>query len=72
MDCDRSQKLENAIEALQKTVTEQIELIKDQDAKIEKLSDKVDIYQTASQQVVNLAFSLIVGGTIAVIVRTVF
>ncbi len=38
---------------------------------IKALQLQVDIYQTASQQVVNLAFSLIVGATIAIVVKAV-
>lgn len=36
------------------------------------LGEKVEIYQKASQQVVNLAFSLIIAATVAVIVKTLF
>ncbi len=38
---------------------------------VKSLQQQVDIYQKASQQVVNLAFSLIVAETIAIIVRAV-
>ena len=38
---------------------------------IKALQLQVHIYQTASQQVVNLAFSLIVGATIAIVVKAV-
>ena len=38
---------------------------------ITKTNDKVEIYQKASQQVVNLAFSLILTATIAIVVQVV-
>lgn len=38
---------------------------------IAKTNDKVEIYQKASQQVVNLAFSLILTATIAIVVQAV-
>ena len=39
--------------------------------KIAKTNDQVEIYQKASQQVVNLAFSLILTATIAIVVQAV-
>ncbi len=38
---------------------------------IAKTNDRVEIYQKASQQVVNLAFSLILTATIAIVVQVV-
>lgn len=42
------------------------------DAKIDKIDDKFDNYQKASQQVVNLAFGLIASATVITIVSSVF
>lgn len=38
---------------------------------IAKTNDKVETYQKASQQVVNLAFSLILTATIAIVVQVI-
>ncbi len=63
-DSDRLDKIETTLEKL---VTE-LEFLKQETT---KTNDKVEIYQKASQQVVNLAFSLILTATIAIVVQGV-
>lgn len=70
-DSDRLDKIETTLEKL---VTEIDHLSKDVDVlkrETTKTNDKVEIYQKASQQVVNLAFSLILTSTIAIVVQSV-
>lgn len=55
-----SQRLDQIKSTLEKLVEE-----------ISKTNDKVEIYQKASQQLVNLAFSLILTATIAIVLQTV-
>ncbi len=56
-DSDRLDKIETTLEKLVQEIA--------------KTNDKVEIYQKASQQVVNLAFSLILTATIAIVVQAV-
>ena len=56
-DSERLDKIETTLERLVEEIT--------------KTNDKVEIYQKASQQVVNLAFSLILTATIAIVVQVV-
>lgn len=56
-DSERLDKIETTLEKLVEEIT--------------KTNDKVEIYQKASQQVVNLAFSLILTATIAIVVQVV-
>ena len=56
-DSDRLDKIETTLEKLVQEIA--------------KTNDKVEIYQKASQQVVNLAFSLILTATIAIVVQGV-
>ena len=68
-DSERLDKIENSLEKL---VTEIDHLSKDVETLKQetiKTNDKVEIYQKASQQVVNLAFSLILTATITIVVQ---
>ncbi len=56
-DSERLDKIETTLEKLVHEIT--------------KNNDKVEVYQKASQQVVNLAFSLILTATIAIVVQAV-
>ena len=56
-DSDRLDRIENTLEKLVQEMS--------------KTNERVEIYQKASQQVVNLAFSLILTATIAIIVQGV-
>ncbi|MBF2058389.1 MAG: hypothetical protein IGQ45_14540 [Cyanobacterium sp. T60_A2020_053] len=70
-DSERLDKIEITLEKL----VEEIGKINDAMGKtnnaMEKTNDKVEIYQKASQQVVNLAFSLILTATITIVVQAV-
>ena len=63
-DSERLDKIETTLEKLVAEITQ----TKDE---ITKTNDKVEIYQKASQQVVNLAFSLILTATITIVVQAV-
>ena len=66
---ERLDKIENILEKL---VTEIDHLSKDVESlkqKAIKTNDKVEIYQKASQQVVNFTFSLIFTATITIVVQ---
>ncbi|MGI0482625.1 hypothetical protein ACN4EE_17800 [Geminocystis sp. CENA526] len=63
-DSERLDKIETTLEKLVAEITQ----TKDE---IIKTNDKVEIYQKASQQVVNLAFSLILTATITIVVQAV-
>ena len=63
-DSERLDKIESSLEQL---VTE-IDTLKQETI---KTNDKVEIYQKASQQVVNLAFSLILTATITIIAQAI-
>jgi archaellum component FlaC len=68
-DSDKLDKIENSLEKL---VTEIDHLAKDVETLKQetiKTNDKVEIYQKASQQVVNLAFSLILTAIITIVVQ---
>jgi hypothetical protein len=68
-DSERLDKIDNSLEKL---VTEIDHLSKDVETLKQetiKTNDKVEIYQKASQQVVNLAFSLILTATITIVVQ---
>ncbi len=61
-DSDRLDKIETTLEKL----VQDIEQLKQETS---KTNERVEIYQKASQQVVNLAFSLVLTATIAIIVQ---
>ncbi len=66
-DSDRLDKIETTLEKLVTEIdhlSKNVELVKQETT---KTNDKVEIYQKASQQVVNLAFSLILTATIAIV-----
>lgn len=70
-DSERLDKIENSLEKL---VTEIDHLSKDVETlrqETVKTNDKVEIYQKASQQVVNLAFSLILTATITIVAQVI-
>lgn len=45
-----------------------IKMLKDE---LSQTNDRVEVYQKASQQVVNLAFSLIIAATIAIVIPAI-
>ena len=61
-DSERLDKIETTLEKLVEEITKTND-------EIAKTNDKVEIYQKASQQVVNLAFSLILTATITIVVQ---
>ena len=68
-DSDRLDKIENTLEKLVTTtsnLSKDVETLKQETS---KTNERVEIYQKASQQVVNLAFSLILTATIAIVVQ---
>jgi archaellum component FlaC len=70
-DSERLDKIENSLEKL---VTEIDHLSKDVETlrqEMIKTNDKVEIDQKASQQVVNLAFSLILTATITIVAQVI-
>jgi flagellar biosynthesis/type III secretory pathway chaperone len=56
------------IKALINHLTEDVESLKQENA---RTNDRVETYQKSSQQVVNLAFSLILAATAAIVIPTV-
>ncbi len=56
------------IESLLEHLTQDVEELKNE---MLRTNDKVEIYQKASQQVVNLAFSLIIAASLAIIVPAI-
>ena len=56
------------IESLLEHLTQNVEELKNE---MLRTNDKVEIYQKASQQVVNLAFSLIIAASLAIIVPAI-
>ena len=63
-DSERLDKIESSLEKL---VTE-IDTLKEETI---KTNERVEIYQKASQQVVNLAFSLILTATITIVAQVI-
>ena len=75
-DSERLDKIENSLEKLVTEIdhlSKEVETLKQETIKTKqetiKTNDKVEIYQKASQQVVNLAFSLILTATITIVVQ---
>jgi predicted nucleic acid-binding Zn-ribbon protein len=69
---DRLDRIESQLETIVKSLehlTTDVESLKQE---VTRTNDRVEIYQKASQQVVNLAFGLIVAATAAIVVPTVF
>jgi hypothetical protein len=70
-DSDRLDKIESTLEKLVTDIdhlAKDVELLKQETS---KTNDRVEIYQKASQQVVNLAFSLVLTATITIIVQSI-
>lgn len=70
-DSERLDKIETTLEKLVAEIAKTNDKIAKTSDEIAKTNDKVEIYQKASQQVVNLAFSLILTATITIIVQAV-
>jgi predicted nucleic acid-binding Zn-ribbon protein len=69
---DRLDRIESQLETIVKSLehlTTDVESLKQE---VTRTNDRVEIYQKASQQVVNLAFGLIVAATAAIVVPAVF
>ena len=70
-DSERLDKIESSLDkiesSLEKLVTE-IDTLKEETI---KTNERVEIYQKASQQVVNLAFSLILTATITIVAQVI-
>ena len=67
--------LENVVKSLGHLTTNVEKLTTDVEQlkqEVTRTNDRVEIYQKASQQVVNLAFGLIVAATAAIVVPAVF
>ena len=56
------------IESLLEHLTQDVEELKNE---MLRTNDKVEIYQKASQQMINLAFSLIIAASLAIIVPAI-
>ena len=56
------------IESLLEHLTQNVEELKNE---MLRTNDKVEIYQKASQQMINLAFSLIIAASLAIIVPAI-
>ncbi len=61
---DRLERIESLLEHL----AQDVEALKNE---MIRTNDKVEIYQKASQQVVNLAFSLIIAASLAIILPAI-
>ncbi|WP_099239496.1 hypothetical protein [Synechococcus sp. BDU 130192] len=64
-------RLEQGFGRLDKSVIDLDEKVSRLDTDVRIISDRVDTYQKASTQVVNLAFSLIVAATLAIIIPVI-
>lgn len=70
-DSERLDKIESSLEKLVTEIdhlSRDVEILKQETV---KTNDKVEIYQKASQQIVNLAFSLILTATITIIAQAI-
>ncbi len=79
MSEEKLDRIEATLERLEKGFSSLNDKVGDLDTKVGRLdtdvrvvNERVDAYQKASQQVVNLAFSLIVAATLAILVPVVF
>lgn len=74
-DLETNEKLDRIESTLEKLGTEISSLgqqVSKLDTDMRVVNDRVDAYQKASTQVVNLAFSLIVAATLAIIIPVIF
>ena len=69
-----TRRLDKIEETLEKLVNNQEKLVKEQEKLVneqEKFNIRIETYQKSSQQVVNLAFGLILTSTLAIIIPAV-
>ncbi len=70
-----TRRLDKIEETLEKLVNNQEKLVKEQEKLVneqEKFNIRIETYQKSSQQVVNLAFGLILTSALAIIIPVVF
>lgn len=72
MSEEKLDRIELTLEKLGSNIGQLGEKVGKLDVDVRIISDRVDTYQKASTQVVNLAFSLIVAATLAIIVPVLF